>query len=315
MPHSPLSLSDSQKAEILTTYAPRVHLSNNHPNGDEIYYPSPVEFSFQHNRRLWRPEDHDNWWIYTYEDLEDTSDTLDYFHGCDGDPCQLSDVPVYAFWDEFLLIGGELTDDVVDLIYWFWFPYNRGKKCISTTYGHHVGDWEHISIRLIPEWDEVSGQWIYTPYQIYLSAHDFGKLYPWDDIDIQKDSTHPIVYAAWGSHGIWATIGEHVYRSIEICDFVDYTGAGDPWDTWEYVEAYDYDTRTGLTGNAWPTWMSKAYDDGRLGYTDPASGPIYRWGNDKKMCVDPNPFDIPCQREQGPTGPIDKNVWDRLELR
>ena len=314
MPHSPLPLSESQKADFITTYAPRVWLSGPdsvHSTG-EPYFPSPVEFSFQHNRRIWEPDDHDNWWLYTYEDMDSPSDVLDYFHGCDGDPCQLSDVPVYAFWDEVFLIGGELTDDVVDLIYFFWFPYNRGKSCAGTTWGHHVGDWEHISIRLVLEWDDESGQWNYTPYQIYLSRHKakHSELLSWDVIE--KVSTHSIVYAAWGSHGIWDKPGKNHYDT-KVCELYDWTGDGTSWDTWQYVEAYDYDTKTGLISNAWPTWMSKAYDDERLGYTDPASGPIERWGNDAWDC-DWVVYEA-CRRESGPTGPIDKGVWDVPELR
>jgi hypothetical protein len=121
------------------------------------------------------------------------------------------------------------------------------------------------------------------------------------------------VYAAWGSHGIWDEPDKNYYDTKGSCDLYDYTNAGTPWNTWQYVEAYDYDYKTGLTVNAWPTWMSKAYDNPTIGYTDPTSGPIERWGNDKWDC-DFVVFEA-CRREQGPTGPIDKNVWDVLELR
>jgi len=312
---SGLPLSDSQKAEILETYAPKVWLAE-----EEKYFPSPVEFSFMHNRRLWEPEGHDNWWLYTYEDMAAASSVLDYFHGCDGYPCQLSDVPVYAFWDEVddVLIGS-VAYDVVDLVYFFWFPYNRGKyvAIADTTFGHHVGDWEHISIRLKPEWDEGTGQWVYVLHEIYLSAHDFGETYSPDEIT-EWESTHPVVFTAWGSHGIWLEEGDHHYDTIDIellgikfydIELYDYTSPGSAWDTWNYVEGYDYDNQAGLAGNAWPTWMSDEFDNPELGYTDPASGPIYRWGTDSRDCV------IYCIRSSGPTGPVSKNVWDVQDLK
>jgi hypothetical protein len=314
---SGLPLSDSQKAEILETYAPRVWLSGWHPNHPEgeIYYPSPVEFSFLHNRRTWVLGDTDNWWLETYEDFG-PSDRLKYFYGCDGDvnPCQLSDVPVYAFWDEVddVLIGS-VAYDVVDLIYFFWFPYNRGKEVLDTVFGNHVGDWEHVSIRLIPEWDDGSGKWEYIPYQIYLSAHNFGETYSYYDIT-RVAGTHPVVYAAWGSHGIWKDEGDHNYEDVVIVfityHLIDYTSEGTAWDTWEYIEAYDYDNQAGLVGNAWPTWMSDDYDNPELGYTDPASGPIKRWGN-----VKDGDFFGYYRLTSGPTGPVDKPVWDVQDLK
>ena len=49
--------------------------------------------------------------------------------------------PVYAFY-------AEKGEGVVDLVYFFWYPYNRGKEVLDTIWGNHVGDWEHITVRL-----------------------------------------------------------------------------------------------------------------------------------------------------------------------
>lgn len=277
--------------------------------------------------------------------MDSPSAVLPYFYGCDGSstssPCSLADVPTYAFWDEVEIdVAGESVV-VHDLIYFFFYPYNRGKEVLGTIYGNHVGDWEHVSVRLTPQWDESNG-WLLKPAQIYLSAHDFGRNFGWDQIttevgyelflpvvlrqasaspnagvaqsvQIALDSlssplaTHPVVYAAWGAHGLWNDPGEHIYAHTPVGTLSDWTGAGTAWDTWLNLIAFDYDTESGLAGSTWPVWMSQDYLNQFNGDSDPASGPIYRWGNYEWDC---NIITGDCRLENGPTGPVDKGVWD-----
>ncbi|KKK60917.1 hypothetical protein LCGC14_3019590, partial [marine sediment metagenome] len=49
------------------------------------------------------------------------------------------------------------------------------------------------------------------PVQIHLSAHDGGETISWSGI--QKSGTHPVAYAAWGSHALYSTSGDHTYES------------------------------------------------------------------------------------------------------
>lgn len=351
MPTSLPTPSNSEKASSLDLYAPRVWLADyepDHPEG-EIYFPSSVEWSFEHLYRNWLTVVSPSlplasWWLFTEEALGSPSAVLPYFHGCDGfstgSPCDLADTPAYAFWDEVEVdVAGESVV-VHDLIYFFFYPYNRGKEVLFTIYGNHVGDWEHVSVRLTPQWDESNG-WLLKPAQIYLSAHDFGRNYGWDQITtevgyeiflpvvlrqasaspsagvaqsvpVALDSlssplaTHPVVYAAWGAHGLWRDPGRHVYKQTPIGDLSDWTGAGTAWDTWLNLIAFDYDTESGLAGSTWPVWMSQDYLNQFNGDSDPASGPIYRWGNFEGGCT----ITGDCRLENGPTGPVDKGVWD-----
>lgn len=288
----------------LRTYAPRIWFT-----ADEAYWPSSVEWAFPEQERFaW---DDGRFWLRTIEPLDSPSDTLPFFAG------DLATAPVYAFWADK---GG----GVVDLVYFVYYPYNRGKSVLDTIWGNHVGDWEHITVRLVEQPDGSL-----APSQVYLSAHGFGGAYDWGSGEVAlHEGTHPVVYVAWGSHGFWAQPGEHVYMSIgetdpifDVCvtlvctDLVDRTEAGVAWDGWEVLHAMDFFAEEDLSGAPWPVWMSDDFTDNGAGDpTVPGMGPIYRWGNPEDCSVLGIPVDITdligvCRLENGPTGPISKSTW------
>ena len=289
---------------ILETYAPRVWFPAN-----EEYWPSSVEFAFPHLERF--ADGNGQHWVQTIDPLDEPSDTLPFFAG------ELATAPVYGYWADK---GG----GVVDLVYYMYYPYNRGKELVDTIWGNHVGDWEHITVRLLLNPDES-----FTPSQVYLSAHSFGGAYDWNGGEVELfEGTHPVVYSAWGSHGIWAQPGDHVYMEIgetdpffDVCitlicaELTDETSAGVAWDTWENVYGMDFVAQEGLMGVAWPAWMSDQFTDPGAGDpTVPGMGPIYRWGNHEDCSVLNIPIDITdlvgvCRLEDGPTGPVSKNTW------
>ncbi|MHB9034936.1 MAG: hypothetical protein ACYC6L_18045, partial [Anaerolineae bacterium] len=334
LPEAPAIPSDEDKAAMLRTYSPLIWQAEG-----ESYYPSSVPWAFDHLNRVWYSG---AWWLNTIESLSSPSGILDYFHGCNGtstnSPCTLSDTPVYAFWDEVSITvtvgSGTVQAQAVDLVYFLYYPYNRGKSLLDTIWGNHVSDWEHVTVRMLPFWDGVG--WTYKPAQIYLSAHNFGRSYPWrsftrvmgdgaliplvaksglasaaavsispQDIRFDPIRTHPVVYQAWGSHGIWRTAGSHTYKQTPAGDLTDYTSEGMAWKTWRLVETYNYENQAGLAGYTWPSWMGSDFTNPALGGNVPASGPIYRWGNSSwGTCAFGE-----CQLNDGPTGPVDKGVW------
>ncbi len=286
------------RLEALVRYAPRVWM---HP--DEPYFPSSVEFAFPYMTRF--ADGDGNHWVRSTAALDSPSDTLPFFGG------DLDGAPVYAFY-------ADKGSNIVDLVYFFYYPYNRGKEVVDTIWGNHVGDWEHITVRLTRLPDQTL-----TPVQAYLSAHSFGGVYEWADVERFED-THPVVYSAWGSHGVWSAPGDHVYMSIGeellgvcvtiVCtDLTDETAAGIAWDTWENVAGFDFVAKEGLAGAAWPVWMSDAFQDpGAAPATAPGGGPIFRWGNEEDcstLGVDISDLIGVCRLEDGPTGPISKDVW------
>lgn len=282
----------------LVQYAPRVWM---HPN--EEYFPSSVEFAFPSMTRF--ADGDGNYWVRSTVDLDSPSDdSLPFFTG------DLDDAPVYAYYADK---GG----DVIDLVYFFFYPYNRGKEVIDTIWGNHVGDWEHITVRLMRGPDDAL-----TPLQVYLSAHSFGGAYDWAEVE-RFEQTHPVVYSARGSHGVWSAAGDHVYMTIGeeflgacvtlVCaDLTDETAAGTAWDTWERVEGFDFVAREGLGGASWPAWMSDAFTESGADPTVPSGGPIFRWGNPEDcstLGVDISDLIGVCRLEDGPTGPVSKGVW------
>ena len=286
------------RMEALVQYAPRVWM---HP--DEPYFPSSVEFGFPHMTRF--ADGDGNHWVRSTAALDSPSDTLPFFAG------DLEGAPVYAYY-------ADKGSNIIDLVYFFYYPYNRGKEVVDTIWGNHVGDWEHITVRLTRLPDETL-----TPVQVYLSAHSFGGVYEWADVE-RFEGTHPVVYSAWGSHGVWSAPGDHVYMSIGeellgvcvtiVCtDLTDETAAGIAWDTWENVAGFDFVAKEGLAGAAWPVWMSDAFQDpGAAPATAPGGGPIFRWGNEEDcstLGVDISDLIGVCRLEDGPTGPISKDVW------
>ena len=277
------------KLRLLTVHAPRVWLAP----GEE-YYPSSVEWAFPY---LTRNEIDEQYWLRTKQALESPSDhSLEVFKG------HLASAPVYAFWVE--------KGMHVDLVYFFYYPYNRGKSVLDTIWGNHVGDWEHITVRLFWSYDSGSETWSRQPHRIYISAHNFGGVYRWRAVT--KEKTHPVVYSAKGSHGCWKDPGKHVYKELplDLGNLTDVCGEGMKWDTWERVEGFDFNAKKGLGKSRWPQWMDSDFSSpGSGGHpSDPANGPIYRWGNVKEGCFG-EVISGECRLNNGPTGPISKGVW------
>ncbi|HEX4694895.1 Vps62-related protein [Sphingomonas sp.] len=268
-------ISDEQKLAAMRTCAPLIWAAE----GEE-YFACSTEWSFQFLTRVTREG---QYWLYTKQDLSSPSDdSLPLFKG------NLAEAPVYAFWVE--KAGGNY-----DICYFTYYGYNRGKEVVDTIWGNHVGDWEHLTVRLDSQ---------LNPISVYMSQHSGGETISW--ADVEKSGTHPVAYAAWGSHALYSSGGDHVYSSV----LVDKCGKGTQWNTWDRVETYDYGAKTGLGSSVWPTWMTTDYTSTLPGKdaADPRSGGIYRWGNGG------NGATVAGQRqlEDGPTGPIDKgDCWDR----
>jgi hypothetical protein len=209
-----------------------------------------------------------------------------------------SELAIYAFWVPKVSNDLELTP-VFDLVYFMYFPYNRGKPLLDVTLDNHVGDWEHVTVRTF---GGVAGG-------IYVHAHDFGTPYGWNGYPTYPGTECPRVFCAWGSHGFWADPGDHEYLP-GIHDYTMQPVQGRL--TRDWVEAYDYQTRQGLSGKPWPRWMD--HEEADFTKSDisewwlPWAGPILHWGNPARnipyLCTGAT-----CTLANGPTGPWDDDAF------
>lgn len=279
----------SEKLQLLTDYAPKIWLAK-----EEAFFPSSVEWAFENTTRILGADG--NYSLTTTTPLSGPQATLPYFSGQPGS--LPNGVPIYAFWVD--------KDPFVDLIYFTFYPYNLGKHVGgSARYDNHVGDWEHVTLRML--WVEDAGVWDLIPHTLATSAHDTGTVNRWADM-AKIGGTHPIVYAGDGSHGLWPTAGKHPYKDIVVAVLKDYCSEGTAWDTWNDVVPFDYATQTNLsTGDAWPNWLSKAFSVAGPDPSNPASAAIYRWGNPAQGTKMFGQYPL----EIGPEGPISKKLWSR----
>lgn len=287
-------IPDQTKAKLLSKYSPRVWL-----HSKESYMPSSVEWSFKYLERKWDTRE-GHWRLVTKESLGSPSSVLDYFHGAN--PKQVDEVPAYAFWHW-------VDNHTADLLYFFYYPYNRGKEKFDTVFGNHVGDWEHVTVRLSREGDEDNGWTTLEPSKLYLASHDHGETARWSVVPKVQGTEHPVIYAARGSHGSYLEAGDHTYKT----GLVDHTDKGTAWETWHKLERFDYDAQQKGLGptwqGVWPKWLDKDTRNENLGNEDPASGPVTRWGNYQRGSVAGY-----WRLANGPTGPADKPYFETVEL-
>jgi hypothetical protein len=261
-------------------YAPRVYLS-----ALEKYFPAAVE-PFLAN---------------THEETHEgrvhlvTNQAL----GCDSctDPAVLDgnnpsdgSVPVYTF----IVPKPSAGENVTDIAYFFWSPYNNGKRicigayidglgCIGgySTFGNHVGDWEHITVRF------VNG----LPNKVYMSQHGWGEEFVWGHSEVQMLGNHPVVYSALGSHATYPAAGRYNYRDLPNGDaLIDYADAGVTWDTWNNLVIIPWQPVGSFTGDL--EWLN-------------FSG---SWGNPKAGCGLVQDVSGECVLNGGPGGPMFKNA-------
>ena len=211
----------------------------------------------------------------------------------------------------------------LEVAYWTFFPYNRGKRvcfgyvqkgcfllgriwgrcpcgenlgCIGeySTFGHHVGDWERITVRF----RKVNND--YQIYSIHLSIHGidvtnkFGGEFLWQDGQFKRrdqtiamyGGTHAVIYSSEGSHGMWPSAGRHEYKVLPNGEtLVDYTSSGLSWYTWERLKPVQYDPIGQYSG-----------EFKFLGFKG-------RWGNRKRGCGIVGIVIGECQLNNGPKEP------------
>jgi hypothetical protein len=109
-------------------------------------------------------------------------------------------------WPSKAHLPAGLTDGLVGLEYWFFYPYNYYPVVADSglmdqaplagdqlNVDFHQGDWEHADVLLDPATKR--------PEWLYLARHDFeGAFIPWGSSAMAFDGHHPVIQAAFGGH-------------------------------------------------------------------------------------------------------------------
>jgi hypothetical protein len=170
-----------------------------------------------------------------------------FLHG--QDPSTTS-APIYVF---IYQDSNQRSSGDFNAQYMTFYPYNLGKNactglapndnCIGSRVemGDHVADWELMTIRFANN----------RPVAVHVGSH--GNDIPntawtffapgWTSTGnaangpaLAWEGTHPVVYSAGGSHGVYGWSGKHNYLTTPVGDQMnDYTSQGTRWQTWQNV--------------------------------------------------------------------------------
>lgn len=227
---------DEELKALARQYAPEVRLHR-----DERFFPSSVEQyaagthvvcrgqvvadSLLDARNL--PGNADECFVESRERLSGPYDLKPFLFGED---VRHQTPPLYA--SVYLSRFG-----VINIQYAMFYPYNEGKSvcfslapagyCLTNRHmmGNHLGDWESFTLQI------ENG----VPTQVRLGAH--GKRRTLSAGQLQWRGSHPIVYAAKGSHGLYEGEGSHVYQKIPTGDkLIDVTEDGSEWRSWQNLQ-------------------------------------------------------------------------------
>lgn len=147
--------------------------------------------------------------------------------------------------------GLRRNDQIVDLQYWFFFPYDEAVGWFDDLAGSHEGDWEHVTVRI--RWTEN-----YTPGVggdpmaaaalscMYASAHNGeGRWNESPHLERCDDgNNHPVVYCARGTHAGYTDNNASSFSSWQRFFSQDYTGdTGARWYTYRNIEQIQWSDR------------------------------------------------------------------------
>ncbi|KAG0593274.1 hypothetical protein M758_1G310200 [Ceratodon purpureus] len=207
-------------------------------------------------------------------------------------PTAQSPVPIYTS------VVRKQAGVYYDFVYYAFYPYNQGKLVGVQRFGNHVGDWEHVTLRISFK-NSMNPRLV----QAYSSQHSGGDCLTPSNLTFVADTAHPILYVARGSHGTYNKPGRTVYAKLlptetgidgtELADDHD-GGSTVKWETWNAVAvrvegqplAGDY-TFWGYNGR----WGNKEGQRMVLGFHVLESGPDYPASHTVQFQLDNTAFE------------------------
>lgn len=252
---------------FLLLYSPILWLAQN-----EQYLPCTVEYfeNYTHREII-----DGRYWRVSNQKLTDPSEILPYFHGQNPES-----VPMYVIItpniDEKNPVDAMKYPHNHSIVatYFTLYPYNRGKQILDTVWDNHVGDIEHAHIFFKNA----------IPTKIIASYHSWNTTKTWGDSSIEMNGTHPVLYSAKGSHGLWFSVGKHEYMP----GLYDETSKGIMW----------YNDMVLILPQEWNStfWLSE----------------LWRWGDPHTEFSKDNCYKIfgeeLCRFDDGPIGFLGKDL-------
>lgn len=106
-----------------------------------------------------------------------------------------------ADWKTYAVWRPQKATNLVDIEYWFFYPYNDGFSVFN-----HESDWEHV--RVTVNLNGKDGK--HEPTEVKLSAHKGGTILRVGDAKLKMEGgTHPVAYVAKGTHANYPKPGTY----------------------------------------------------------------------------------------------------------
>jgi hypothetical protein len=163
----------------------------------------------------------------------------------------------------YYYVTGRSPDRPVTLQYWFYYPFNYLEAHLfgvaSVNSDLHEGDIEGMSILLS------AGS--HRPVYVWMPRHrDEGERFAWNEGALEREGTHPVGYAAKGSHATYESCGRK-FRTARVLGLTgnipdDYFSCGKGYPLTPAVPAID------LARTWWACWP------GHLGFAPHHGSPL-----------------------------------------
>ncbi len=170
----------------------------------------------------------------------------------------------------------------IRISYWMLFGFERPLPERRGVAVEHEGDWERVDVVL----QRGAGRDVYVPIAVGLGVRGDRRDIPWGDFRLAPGgapaATHPLVFAARGSHELYSSAGRHAGRvparggSFEVEDVAVACSRCPAWRTWRMVRSLRAEPWWGYRG-AW----GQTSDDDPLATGVPGPAPLTRAGADR----------------------------------
>lgn len=222
--------------QLVAAFAPHLHL---HPDDEHLpanvdWYLARVSLRFNHDNcpdheilalgkvtqaALVAQEHEDNKSLCRHDSSKKvTSASSDHFFLEVADHASYGGAP-RAQWKTYVVWRPQ-TSGLVNVEYWMFYPFNDG-----FTVFNHESDWEHVRVTIDPKTEKA--------VEVKLSRHKSGEILAANDPKLKWDGTHPVVYAAKGSHANYALEGTFAIEGVPLDVAKDTTKAAAPADVWK----------------------------------------------------------------------------------